>query len=147
MGELKREEEKARRERNKSFVQPKSREMLNDKKLAVIEKIFCELDDDSDGFISCQSCSTEGLPEEIAKILSPILEELKEASKAFSMEEFFESMCRLYESLDFYDKDLLFKYGSKAFNDQFSFAESFRVICGLRVADNQPQDQGAGEEF
>lgn len=140
MAVVRRAEEKARRERNRSFVQPKSREILSAKKLAVVEKVFCELDDDSDGLISHQSHSTEGLPEEIAKMLNPIFEELKEVNKPFGMDEFLESMCRLYETLDFYDKDTLFKYGSKMSNDQFSFAESFRVTCGVKVADYQPQD-------
>ena len=74
------------------------------------EKIFKRLDDDKDGKISKDDIDLYGISKRIVKIISPILDELKNGKGTISSEEFIKKCEIIYKGLNYADKKELFIY-------------------------------------
>ena len=112
---------------NESYTNLLSNDIFEHKKLNSIKKIFKILDKDQDGIISKYSINTKGLDKNILKILSPIIEELKEENESLSEKEFVIACMRLYDMLCYTDKKEIVNFGiqykpkKKYWEQQFSF--------------------------
>ena len=112
---------------NESYTNLLSNDIFEHKKLNSIKKIFKILDKDQDGIISKYCINTKGLDKNILKILSPIIEELKEENESLSEKEFVIACMRLYDMLCYTDKKEIVNFGiqykpkKKYWEQQFSF--------------------------
>jgi Ca2+-binding EF-hand superfamily protein len=71
--------------------------MYNKKKLDQFEKIFRLLDQDEDGVISTLNITVKNLPQQIVRILNPIIQLLKEDNIRLSLVEFIKECEYLFE--------------------------------------------------
>ncbi len=112
---------------NESYTNILSNDIFENKKLNSVKKIFKILDKDQDGIISKFSIYTKGLENKILKIISPIIEELKEENESLSEKEFVIACMRLYDMLCYTDKKEIINFGiqnkpkKKYWEQQFSF--------------------------
>ena len=74
---------------------------------SVFDTIFRELDSDQDGLISPIHINTERLPNQIATIIEPLINELKDDNQTLSNEDFIHAMNSLYNDLTIVDKHTL----------------------------------------
>ena len=88
----------------------RSEEMYDKQKNIAFEKIFKRLDDDKDGKISKDDIDLYGISKRIVKIISPILDELKNGKGTISSEEFIKKCEIIYKGLNYADKKELFIY-------------------------------------
>ena len=88
----------------------RSEEMYDKQKNIAFEKVFKRLDSDKDGKISKNNMDLYGISKRLMKIISPILDELKNGSGAISCEEFVKKCEKIYETLNYADKKELFIY-------------------------------------
>ena len=88
----------------------RSEEMYDKQKNIAFEKIFKRLDDDKDGKISKDDIDLNGISKRIVKIISPILDELKNGKGTISSEEFIKKCEIIYKGLNYADKKELFIY-------------------------------------
>ena len=83
--------------------------------------IFRILDGDSDGKISPQNINIEGniiqliieLPKEILRIFGPLLYEMDEYGDVLNVNEFVDASFKLYETLNFPDKNIVLEFTNK----------------------------------
>ena len=88
----------------------RSEEMYDKHKNIAFEKVFKRLDSDKDGKISKNNIDLYGISKRLMKIISPIMDELKNGNKAISCEEFVKKCEKIYETLNYADKKELFIY-------------------------------------
>jgi hypothetical protein len=88
----------------------RSEEMYDKQKNIAFEKVFKRLDSDKDGKISKNNIDLYGISKRLMKIISPIMDELKNGNKAISCEEFVKKCEKIYETLNYADKKELFIY-------------------------------------
>ena len=87
----------------------RSEEIYDKQKYIAFEKIFKRLDNDSDGQISKNNIDLYGISKRMLKILTPIMDEIKEGG-SISSEEFIKKCEKIYENLNYADKKELFIY-------------------------------------
>ena len=88
----------------------RSEELYDKQKNIAFEKVFKRLDSDKDGKISKNKMDLFGISKRILKIITPILDELKEGKGEMSMEEFVKKCEKIYGNLNYADKKELFIY-------------------------------------
>ena len=88
----------------------RSEEMYDKQKSIAFEKIFKRLDSDKDGQISKDDIDVYGISKRILKIITPILDNLKEGSGTLSSTEFIKKCEKIYGNLNYADKKELFIY-------------------------------------
>ena len=88
----------------------RSEEMYDKQKNIAFEKIFKRLDNDKDGIISKNDIDLNGITKRILKIISPIMDELKNGKGKMTSEEFSKKCENIYENLNYADKKELFIY-------------------------------------
>lgn len=88
----------------------RSEEMYDKQKNIAFEKIFKRLDNDKDGKISMDDINLTGISKRIVKIISPIIDDLKNSKKSISSEEFSKKCEGIYSDLNYADKKELFIY-------------------------------------
>ena len=88
----------------------RSEEMYDKQKNIAFEKIFKRLDNDRDGKISKTEIDLTGISKRIIKIISPIIDELKNSNKAMTSEQFIQKCENIYGDLNYADKKELFVY-------------------------------------
>jgi hypothetical protein len=88
----------------------RSEEMYDKQKNIAFEKIFKRLDNDKDGKISINDINLTGISKRIVKIISPIIDDLKNSKKSISSEEFSKKCEGIYSDLNYADKKELFIY-------------------------------------
>ena len=87
----------------------RSEEMYDKQKNIAFEKIFKRLDNDKDGQISKSNIDLYGISKRMLKILSSIMQELKDGAN-ISSEEFVKKCEKIYVNLNYADKKELFIY-------------------------------------
>ena len=88
----------------------RSEEMYDKQKNIAFEKIFKRLDNDKDGKISINDINLTGISKRIVKIISPIIDELKNNKNSISSVEFTKKCEGIYSDLNYADKKELFIY-------------------------------------
>lgn len=110
----------------------RSEEMYDKQKNIAFEKIFKRLDNDKDGKISIDDINLTGISKRIVKIISPIIDDLKNNKKSISSEEFSKKCEGIYSDLNYADKKELFIYSMggvvKAFMTLNSMSERKKMI-------------------
>ena len=87
----------------------RSEEIYDKQKNIAFEKIFKRLDNDKDGQISKSNIDLYGISKRMLKILSSIMQELKDGA-TISSEEFVKKCEKIYVNLNYADKKELFIY-------------------------------------
>ena len=113
---------------NKSYVQVISDKLINNKKIENFKTIFALLDKDWDGKISKRSVSIVGIPKDIVRILSPILNEMNKHNLELSEKIFVGAACKLYDTLNLLEKDIILKYGNNKKQSSVSNNSNFSGI-------------------
>ncbi len=88
----------------------KSEDLISKHKVIAFKKIFKILDKDRDNKISQLNLGTKNLPKKIQKIISPIVDELKEENETLNQDEFVIACERLFEMLDYVDKKEIYSF-------------------------------------
>ena len=87
----------------------RSEEIYDKQKNIAFEKIFKRLDKDKAGQISKNNIDLYGISKRMLKILTPIMDEIKEGG-TISSQEFVKKCEKMYENLNYADKKELFIY-------------------------------------
>ena len=87
----------------------RSEEIYDKQKNIAFEKIFKRLDNNKDGQISKNNVDLYGISKRMLKILTPIMDEIKEGG-TISSEDFIKKCEKMYENLNYADKKELFIY-------------------------------------
>ena len=80
----------------KQKIQTVSTDLLEDKKKYIFSNIFEVLDDDTDGFISSDSCNIDTLNYNLREFLTPLIDEMNQKRAVLDKEQFIESSLKLY---------------------------------------------------
>ena len=112
---------------NKSYTNLESSEMLEERKNRIFGKIFQILDSDKDNLITKININEKGLPDNIKKILSLIITELRQENETLNLNEFVTACQHLFSMLSYTEKREMLEFGVKnnkknnERNNSFSF--------------------------
>ena len=81
------------------FSKVQSTKYLNEANYKAFSNLFNELDSDQDNLITSLSMNLNNIPDNILKIIEPLLVELKEDQQTLNQEEFIKAMSKLYENI------------------------------------------------
>ena len=107
-----------------------SNKIFEKKKLKIFSYIFNKLDSCNEGSINILNMDLKKLPISIINILNPIFKEIKESDEKISKINFIEGCFKLFDDLDYNQKNTILNYGNeisnkinnnKNFNNNFSF--------------------------
>ena len=76
----------------------------------IFTKLFKDLDSDQDDLITSLSINISDIPENILKILKPILKEMKDDNQTLNCEEFILVMIRLFKDISLVERQNLINY-------------------------------------
>ena len=98
---------------NKNFkASEKSHFIFNNQIYNSFKKIFKLLDKDEDNKISRFNYNIKSIPQNIQKIISPLLKELDEENENLNCDEFIFVCEKLYAMLDYFQKKDIYNFGS-----------------------------------
>ena len=81
------------------FSKVQSKKYLNEANYKAFSNLFNELDSDQDNLITSLSMNLSNIPNNILKIIEPLLVELKEDQQTLNQEEFIKAMSKLFENI------------------------------------------------
>ena len=81
------------------FSKVQSTKYLNEANYKAFCNLFNELDSDQDNLITSLSMNLNNIPDNILKIIEPLLVELKEDQQTLNQDEFIKAMSKLYENI------------------------------------------------
>lgn len=81
------------------FSKVQSTKYLNEANYKAFSNLFNELDSDQDNQITSFSMNLNNVPNNILKIIEPLLVELKEDQQTLNQEEFIQAMSKLFENI------------------------------------------------
>ena len=81
------------------FSKVQSTKYLNEANYKAFSNLFNELDSDQDNLITSLSMNLSNIPNNILKIIEPLLVELKEDQQTLNQDEFIKAMSKLFENI------------------------------------------------
>jgi hypothetical protein len=84
--------------------------IINETYSKIFTKLFKDLDSDQDDLITSLSINISDIPENILKILKPILKEMKDDNQTLNCEEFILVMIRLFKDISLVERQNLINY-------------------------------------
>ena len=103
------------------FTKKQNEKIINETKSRAFNNLFKDLDGDQDNIINGINISIYKIPDNIYKIIEPLLNELKEDNQSLSKEEFIIAMNKLYENLSSLERRTIINTYSKKLKQNKSF--------------------------
>lgn len=95
---------------NRICSKEKTDKLLNDLYVKTFTRLFKDLDSDQDDLITSLNINTSNVPKPILKIITPILNELKDDNQTLNCEEFILVMIRFFEDISFVDRQRVINF-------------------------------------
>ena len=103
------------------FTKKQNEKIINETKSRAFNNLFKDLDGDQDNIINGINISIYKIPNNIYKIIEPLLNELKEDNQSLSKEEFIKAMNKLYEDLSSLERRTIINTYSKKLKQNKSY--------------------------
>ena len=111
------------------FSKMQSDKLLNEANHKAFCNLFNELDSDQDNLITSFNINLNNIPNNILKIIDPLLIELKEDNQSLNQEEFIKAMNKLFENISSVDRrQLINEYNNrrqKNLNDNNKYLNNY----------------------
>jgi hypothetical protein len=109
------------------FTKKQNEKIINETKSRAFNNLFKDLDGDQDNIINGINISIYKIPNNIYKIIEPLLNELKEDNQSLNREEFIKAMNKLYEDLSSLERRTIINTYSKKLkqNKSYNIYDSF----------------------
>ena len=98
------------------YTKKQNEKIINETKNRAFTNLFKDLDGDQDNLINGININLYKIPENIYKIIEPLLNELKEDNQSLNKEEFIIAMNKLYDDLSSLERRIIINIYSKKLN-------------------------------
>ena len=103
------------------YAKKQNEKIINETKIRAFSHLFKDLDGDQDNLINGINININKIPENIYKIIEPLLNELKEDNQSLNKDEFIIAMNKLFEDISSLERRIIINIYSKKIKKNKSF--------------------------